>query len=132
MSEFMGGCVYIQLFSRIARNQARLYWMDEIEQLLMDHLKARGPDFATARELALETGESWRKIARVLIRLEGRAMVEIDSVSWVSSKGRRRRCNAYRRAISFGDVIFPAWLMPRAEDVVIGFANHKERLDAIL
>lgn len=104
--------------------------MDEMERLLLDHFDARGGGFATARELAVETGHSRRRISWALIRLAGRGKIEVDQVSWISSKGRRRICNSYRKE-NCCEAIFPAWLMPRAEDVVLGFANHKMRLDVI-
>lgn len=90
----------------------------DLEKTILDHLGTRGGGWVTSRELACEIGFPWRAVARALIRLAERQVLESITTTWVSNRSRVRDCLAYRRVAITAE--FPAWLMPKAPVVVIG------------
>lgn len=78
----------------------------------MDHIKERGIDWATAKELAMEVGYPWRAVARTLIYMARRNDIEQDFIEWRSSRHRMRRCYVYRSVLS-SHATFPTWMMPQ-------------------
>lgn len=84
----------------------------EIGDVILAHLGARGGTWATARELATEVGYPWRVVARALMRLAGDTHIEQAQHEWRSNRQRTRRCFIYRQ-VTTAHVEFPSWLMPQ-------------------
>ena len=85
--------------------------MDEpgaIESIIVAHLSARGPAWATSREIAVEIGYPWRSVARIMMRMPE---IEKETEVWVSARFRPRTRTIYRY-MDTPKAIYPTWLMP--------------------
>ena len=93
-----------------ARDEYRAF----VEALALDSLQARGTIWASSREVAALAGRCWRSIARALLRMASRGIVEVQVVTWRDQCGRYRYSRRYRATPPLNTDVFPAWLMPRA------------------
>lgn len=92
----------------------------EVDQTVIDHLRVRGTSWVTAKEIAMELGEPWKRVAAALARLSRSGVVEVDTEEWVSSRFRVRKRAIYRFWTTPSGNLYPTWLMPRAEDLLPG------------
>lgn len=90
----------------------------ELDDIVLAHMRVRGPGWVTAREVAVEVGYPWRVVAHSLLRLASGTEIEGRETEWVSHRHRVRTCQIYR---FFGcQATYPSWLMPVAPVVVAG------------
>ena len=85
-----------------------------VEALALDSLQSLDRPWASSREVSTLAGRCWRSIARALLRMASRGIVEVQVVTWRDQCGRRRYSRRYRAATALDIDVFPAWLMPRA------------------
>ncbi|MER2545584.1 MAG: hypothetical protein ABTS16_19465 [Candidatus Accumulibacter phosphatis] len=85
-----------------------------VEALALDSLQSLDRPWASAREVSALAGRCWRSIARALLRMASRGIVEVQIVTWRDRQGRCRHSRRYRAATALDIDVFPAWLMPRA------------------
>lgn len=91
---------------------------EQLEQLVIDQMRLRGPGWVTSRELACEIGYPCPGVARALLRLAGCKVLDVQVTTWLSSKSRIRQCNVYRLVEI--KAIYPSWLLPQAMVPVVG------------
>lgn len=90
----------------------------DLEALVLEQMRLRGPGWVTSREVALEVGYHPNGVARALLRLASAKTIQVQETTWVSNKSRIRKCSVFR--LVEVKAIYPSWLMPQAPQVVVG------------
>jgi hypothetical protein len=98
---------------------------EELEGIILCHMRIRGSGWVTSREIAVEIGFPWRKVARAMLRMPD---LEKTRIIWIAARYRPRVCNSFRY-VSAPTATYPTWLVPKAHPVPegIGYVNIMER-----
>lgn len=80
--------------------------MANTAQVILDHLRQRGPGWVMAREVACELGHPWQGVARVMASMPE---LERQEMVWIGPKFRPRVCYIYR-FVSPPTAMYPAWM----------------------